>query len=290
MSIWTQLIFAGISVGCIYGLIALGFVIIYKATESVNFAQGDLMMVGAAFTLWLILKGGFPYQAALIVAVTAMFGLGYAIDALVVRRFIGKPRFSIVMLTFGIGAVMRSLAGLAWGYEPLSFPSPYGGKALHMGSAMVAADNVAIVAGTVALCIALYFFFRYAPAGLRIQAASQNQLAAGCVGIDVRRTYSLVWGLAAAIACVAGVLVAPIVLIDPNLGFMGIKAFAAAVIGGFGSLPGALLGGLLVGIIEQVTRSWLPAGWSELAVYGLLMLVLAVRPGGLVGQLHRKKA
>ncbi len=128
-----------------------------------NFAQGDLMMVGAASTVWLMLKGGFPYQAALIVAVTAMFGLGYAIDALVVRRLIGKPRFSIVMLTFGIGAVMRSLAGLAWGYEPLSFPSPYGGKALHIGSAMVSADNVAIIAGTVALCIALYFFFRYTP-------------------------------------------------------------------------------------------------------------------------------
>ncbi len=284
-----QLAVNGIAVGCIYGLIALGFVLIYKATEMVNFAQGDLMMLGAFVAYTLISGLGLPYWLGLLGAVIIMAVLGYLLDAVLLRPVIGQPQFAIVMLTIGLGFILRAAAGFIWGHDPLSFETPFSGKVVNAGGVVIATENLAIIFGTVVLCIILYAFFRFTRLGVAMQAASQNQLAAYYMGIPVKRIFSMIWALSAGVAAVAGILLAPKFLIDPNMGFLGIKAFAAAVLGGFGSIPGALLGGLVIGVIEQIAGVYGPPGSHETAAYLALLLVLVLKPGGIFAQIGRKK-
>jgi len=158
-----------------------------------------------------------------------------------------------------------------------------------VGKVSVSHEYVAIIVGTVLLCSVLYAFFRYTKVGVAMQATSQNQLAAYYMGIPVKRMFSLIWAISAGVAAVAGVLLAPVSLIDVNLGFIGLKAFAAAVLGGFGSILGALIGGLTIGLIEMFAGTYLPQGFKDVAAYVVLLVVLAVRPQGMFGTVGRKK-
>lgn len=284
-----QLLVTGIAQGCIYGLIALGFVLIYKATEMVNFAQGDLMMIGAFVAFTLIGTVGLPYWAGLLAAMIIMALGGYLLEVLVLRPVIGQPQFAIVILTISLGFVLRAIAGTIWGHNPASFETPFSGKVLKLGAALIAQENLAIIAGTILLCALLYAFFRYTRFGMAMQAASQNQLAAYYMGVPVKIVSSTIWAISAAVAAFAGVLLAPVTLIEPQMGFFGIKAFAAAVIGGFGSLPGALAGGLIVGVGEQLAGGYLPSGFKETAAYLIMLVALTLRPQGLFAQIQRKK-
>lgn len=284
-----QLLISGISQGCVYGLIALGFVLIYKATEMVNFAQGDLMMVGAFVGYGFVVLWGWPFVLGVCATIVVMAIMGVVLERLVVRPMIGEPPFAVLMLTIGLGFVLRSVAGAIWGNEPKSVPAPYAGDVLQMGTVSVGMENIAIVLGTAVLCSLLFLFFRYTRVGIAMQAASQNQLAAFYVGIPVKRIFALVWGLSAVISAVAGILVAPVSLIDPNMGFVGIKAFAAAIVGGFGSLPGAIIGGLTIGIVEQFAGFYLPAGWGDTSAYIILLLMLLIRPEGIFATMQKKK-
>ena len=284
-----QVLVNGLAVGCIYGLIALGFVLVYKATEMVNFAQGDLMMLGAFVAVTLIGDFGLPWVLGLFMSVLALAVFGYLLDAFVLRRVLGEPQFAVVMLTIGLGFIFRAVAGLVWGYDPRSFPTPYTGKSLRVGEVVVSYENLTILLGTLVLCVVLFLFFRHTRLGIGMQATSQNQLAAYYVGIPVKRVFSLVWAISAGVAAVAGILLAPVSLVQPGMGFIGIKAFAAAVIGGFGSIPGALLGGWIIGVSEQFAGVYLPAGFQEMAAYGILILALILRPEGLFAQIQRKK-
>lgn len=284
-----QLLISGISQGCVYGLIALGFVLIYKATEMVNFAQGDLMMLGAFVGYGFVVVLGWPFVPGLIATLVVMAIIGVILERLILRPMIGEPPFAVLMLTIGLGFVLRSLAGATWGNEPKSVPAPYAGEVLKIAEISIGYENIAIVIGTAVLCVLLFVFFRYTRVGIAMQAASQNQLAAFYVGIPVKRIFSLVWGLSAIISATAGVLVAPVSMIDPNMGFVGIKAFAAAIVGGFGSLPGAILGGLLIGVVEQFAGLYLPAGWGDTSAYVILLLMLIVRPEGIFATMQRKK-
>jgi len=284
-----QLLVSGIAQGCVYGLIALGFVLIYKATEIVNFAQGDIMMLGAFSAFSFIGIAGMPYWIGFPLAIVSMALFGYLLDWLVLRRVIGQPQFAIVILTISLGFVFRAVAGGIWGHEPLAFATPFGELVIEFNGVIIAGDNLAIIVGTLVLSALLYFFFRFTKMGVAMQAASQNQLAAYYMGIPVKVIFSLIWAISAAVATVAGVLLSPISLIDTEMGFIGIKAFAAAVIGGFGSLPGAILGGLIIGGSEQMAGAFLPTGFKEIAAYIIMLAVLTLRPEGLFAQIHRKK-
>jgi branched-chain amino acid transport system permease protein len=284
-----QLLISGISQGCVYGLIALGFVLIYKATEMVNFAQGDIMMLGAFVALTFIVDLGWPFAWGVLATLAVMALIGVAIERLLLRPMIGEPHFAVLMLTIGLGFVLRAAAGAIWGNEPRALPTPYVGKVWEIGGTIVPAENLASVAATAVLCLLLWLFFRFSRLGIAMQAASQNQLAAYYVGIPVKRIYALVWALAASISACAGILTAPVSLIDPLIGFVGIKAFAAAIVGGFGSLPGALLGGLLIGVAEQFAGRFLPAGFGDVTAYALLLAMLIVRPEGLFATMQKKK-
>jgi branched-chain amino acid transport system permease protein len=286
-----QLVVSGLANGCVYGLIALGFVLIYKATEAVNFAQGDFMMLGAFIALGLTNQDflGWPFWLSVPIAIALMGVFGYLLDLFVLRRMFGQSQIAIVILTIALGFVLRFIAGLIWGHEPISLESPIAGKDVRFGGLVLGLDEVMIIAVTLILTVALYFYFNRTKLGVAMQAASQNQLAAYYMGIPVMRVHSLIWALAGAVAAIAGILFASKGSIDPSIGLLGIKAFAAAVIGGFGSLPGALLGGLIVGLIEPFSSYYIAAGYSQIMPYLLLFLILIFRPHGILAQIHRKK-
>ncbi len=285
-----QLLVGGIAQGCVYGLIALGFVLIYKATEMVNFAQGDLMMLGSFVALTFIGTMGMNYWMGLLVAAMAMAVFGYLLDAIVLRRIIGQPQFAVVILTISIGFLFRSFAGFIWGHETQNFPeTPFTNRIINAGGVILSLEHLSIIAGTLILAGLLYLFFNYTRLGNAMQAASQNQLAAYYMGIPVKHINSLIWALSAIVATIAGVLFAPVSLVDPSNGFYGIKAFAAAVIGGFGSLLGTVLGGLIIGVSETLAARYLPPGFKEIVAYLIMLGVLIVRPHGLFSTLQRKE-
>jgi len=275
--------------GCLYGLIALGFVLIYKATEIVNFAQGELLMMGAFFAVTYIVILELPYWLGLLLTILSMAVFGYLLDKLIIRSMIGESQFSVIILTISIGFILRSVAGAFWGNDILSLETPYSGEMANIAGLIISQEYLVVIAGTVILSLALFLFFRYSSLGVAMQASSQNQLAAYYMGIPVKRVFSLIWAVSAVVAAVAGTLMAPISLVSPSMGFIGIKAFAAAVIGGFGSLPGALIGGLIIGGTEQLAGSYLPVGFQEITAYLIMFLVLTIRPQGLFAQIQQKK-
>jgi len=286
-----QLLVSGLANGCVYGLIALGFVLIYKATEAVNFAQGDFMMFGAFVALGLNNAEymGLPFWVAAPLSIAIMALFGYLINYFIIRHLFGQSQTAVVILTIALGFVLRFVAGVIWGHQPQTLVSPLSVGDLRFGSVVLGLADVAIIVTTVLLTFFLYQFFQRTKLGLAMQAASQNQMAAYYMGIPVKRMQGLIWGLAGAVAAVAGILFASKGAIDPNAGLLGIKAFAAAVIGGFGSLPGALVGGLIVGVIEPFASRYMAPGYSQIAPYALLLFVLVFRPHGLFSQIRIKK-
>lgn len=286
-----QLVISGIAQGCIYGLIALGFVLIYKATETVSFAQGDLMMLGAFGGLAGMTMLGFPFWLAVPAAIAAMALFGVLTERVVIRPILGQPAFSIVMLTIGIGYVARGLITMlpGIGTDTHTLPVPYRNVTWNAGGLILSAEHMVVIVVTALLCLGLFAMFRYSKLGIAMQASSQNQLAAYYMGIPVKRLNGLVWGLAAAVAAIAGLLLAPITFVHANMGFIGLKAFPAAVVGGFGSLPGAIVGGLIIGIVESFSGFYLPDGFKDTAAYIVVLIMLMVKPNGLFGEKLRKK-
>jgi branched-chain amino acid transport system permease protein len=286
-----QLLISGVAQGCIYGLIALGFVLIYKATETVSFAQGDLMMVGAFGGLLTMTLLGFPFWLAVIASVVGMGLFGVVVERLVIRPILGQPAFSIVMLTIGVGYVLRGVITMIpnIGTDTHTLAVPYAGEVARLGALVLSAEQLVVIGVTALLCGGLFAMFKYSKLGIAMQAASQNQLAAYYMGIPVQRLNGLVWGLAAGVAAIAGLLLAPITFVHANMGFIGLKAFPAAVVGGFGSLPGAIVGGLVIGIVEAVSGFYLPEGFKDIAPYIVVLLMLVLKPNGLFGEKLRKK-
>jgi branched-chain amino acid transport system permease protein len=286
-----QIIISGIAQGCIYGLIALGLVLIYKATETVSFAQGELMMLGAFLGLGAMTVLGFPFWIALLSSMLAMAAFGSLLERIVIRPILGQPAFSIVMLTIGIGYVARGLVTMLpnVGTETHTLAVPYKDQVWNVGALVLNVEQLVIIAATAVLVVLLYLMFKYSKLGIAMQASSQNQLAAYYMGIPVRRLNGLVWGLAAAAAAIAGLLLAPITFVHANMGFIGLKAMPAAVVGGFGSLPGALVGGLIVGVAESMSGFYLPEGFKDIAPYVVVLVMLVVKPNGLFGEQLRKK-
>ena len=286
-----QLIISGVAQGCIYGLIALGFVLIYKATETVSFVQGDLMMLGGFIGLGAMTALGFPFWLAILSAIVAMGLFGLFIERLVIRPILGQPQFTIVMLTIGIAYILRGLITMipGIGTETHTLPVPFKDQVLSAGGLLLSVEQLVIIGATALLCAVLYAVFRFTTVGIAMQASSQNQLAAYYMGIPVQKLNGLVWALAAAVAAVAGLLLAPITFVHVNMGYIGLKAFPAAVVGGFGSLPGAIVGGLIIGIVESLSGFYLPTGFKDIAPYIVVLLMLWFKPNGLFGEKLRKK-
>lgn len=299
-----QEIVSGIALGSIYALIALGFILIYKATEVVNFAQGELMMVGAYVNFFLIQT--FTGSLGVPTIWTFLFGLlgsiifavifGWFLDLIINRPMRDEPVFSIIMATISIGIVLRALVGLIAGPMSLVPPSPFGGAYIKLGGIIISVLDIFIIGSAIVLVSVFYYFFNKTRWGLAMQATSEDPIAAELMGVPVTRVYTLVWIFAAIVAAVSGVLLAPrVTILDTNIGFLGLKAFPAAVLGGFGSIPGAIVGGVILGIIETISMGTLSFHFewikeiNDIIVWIVLIAVLMIKPTGIMGTEEIKK-
>ena len=283
VEILTSQVVSGLATGCVYALIALGFVLIFKATDVVNFAQGEFVMVSGFISYTLLIRGGLPYWLVLVLTVVASGFVGVALERVVVRPIMDAPIFSIVIATIGASTVLRSSAGILYGYDVLPLPTLFSKDPVRLGVLTFTAMDAGVIGSSLAIMLALYLFIKLTKTGMAMRATAQSQTAARLMGVSVKRIFSLTWAISAGIGGVAGVLIAPIIYLDPNLGFIGVKAFAGAILGGFGSIPGAIVGGMLLGVIENLSGYFFNAGIKQVSTYILLILVLVVRPAGLFG-------
>jgi branched-chain amino acid transport system permease protein len=284
-----QLSLNGIALGSIYALVALGLVMTYKATEVLNFAHGDILMA-SAFAGWgLISVAGLPFWAAVPVTMGLAAAFAYLLDARVLRIIVGQPHFAGVMLTLALAFMLRGAVSMAFGPTSRTLATPWSGQTTRIGPLVVADLNLVILAAALVITALLFVFLRRTALGVSVQAASQNQLAAYLCGIPVKRLNSIVWAIAGAMAALGGLLLAPIALVDIGLWFVVLKALAALVLGGFGSIPGAIVGGLLIGLVEQWSGVYLPDGFKDVMAYLVLIAVLILWPRGILGEAHGRR-
>lgn len=286
---FAQLTLQGFAAGAIYGLVALGMVLGYKATEVMNFAHGDIVMLSAFLGWGLIEALHMPFWFALLAVVALVALFCYGLEARIMRRIVGQPQFAGVMLTIGIGYMIRGAVSMSFGPESRSYATPWTGASTHVGKLVVADLSLVIVAAALTVTALLYIFLRRTSLGIAVHAAAQNQLSAYLCGVRVKRLNSIVWALSGATAALCGLLLAPISLVDIGLWFVMLKALAALVLGGFGSAPGAIVGGLLIGLVEQFSGVYLPDGFKDVVPYLVLIGVLILYPRGLFGEAHGRR-
>ncbi len=295
---------SGIALGCIYALIALGFTLIYKATEVVNFAQGELMMVGAYvnffFVTTFISSAGEPslwiFFAALAGSIVFALLFGWILDLIINRPLKDAPIFSVIMATISLSIILRAIVAMIAGPMSLLPISPFGESVVHIGGIVISVLDLFIIGSAIILVGLFYYFFNKTRWGIATQATSADPVAAQLMGIPVNRVHSLVWIFSALVATISGILLAPrLSLLDTSMGFLGLKAFPAAVLGGFGSIGGAIVGGIILGVIETVSMGTLSFHFewikeiNDIIVWMVLIAVLMIKPDGLFGVEKVKK-
>ena len=280
-----QLILVGLATGAIYALIALGYSVIFSTTRILNFAQGEFLMIGALLGFTLYASLGLPLLVAIAIVLAAMAVVGLVSERLImlpVQR--SRSRYAWIIATLGVSIVLRNAMVIPYGRESYPFPRLVGVQPVLVEGVVVDAQQILIVITALALMAALELFLARTFVGRAIRATAHNSDVASLMGIDVGQMVRLSFVLSAMLTGVAGILVAPITTADANMGLiLGIKGFVAVVLGGMGSSRGAAAGGFLVGMLDSVVRGILPSGWGNIAVFGVLALVLLVRPSGLFG-------
>ena len=275
---------AGLATGGIYASVALALVMIYQATHHINFAQGEMAMF-STFVAWALIDAGLPYWAAFAVTIVLSFVVAAGIEFVVIRPMHKAPVLSVVVVFIGLLVIFHSLAGFFFGYTIKPFPSPFPADAWY-GSSLMSAHEVGAIAVALGMVALLFLFLRATPLGLAMRAAAQNPGSSRLVGIRVGRMLMLGWGLAGAIGAVAGMMVAPVVFLDPNM-MTGVLlyAFAGALIGGIDNPIGAVLGGFIVGVLENLIGTYVVGTELKLSVALVLIIgVLIVKPSGLLGK------
>ena len=284
-----QAVASGITAGSIYALVALAFVLVYKGTRVVNFGQGEQVMLGAYLALVLNTFVGLPFGAAVALALLLAGAFGLLIQVVVLRHIAQSPPLTKIIAMLAIGLILREGARALLGSNAYPFPFLLSPAPVRMGGVLLTPANLAIVVAALAVMAVFYVFFRYARLGKALRAACENPEAAALMGISVPFVFGSIWVLASALAAIAGVLLAPLVTLTPDMGLMAIKGWVAAVVGGFTSLPGAVVGGIVLGVIETVTGSYVSTALKDGITYLLLILILIVRPSGLLERRTVKK-
>jgi branched-chain amino acid transport system permease protein len=284
-----QQIIGGLAVGCIYAIVAIGFVLIFKASEAFNFAQGEFMMVGAFVAFTCITTFKLPFIAAFILSIAFMGIFGMFMERVFLRHLIGEPIFSVAMVTVGFSVIIKAVAGMVWTHEELRFPSPFPKEPYHIIGTVLSPVSVWVIIATVILVAILGLFFKYTKLGTAMRACGVNQLASLYMGINLRRSYTITWALSSMVAAVGGILLAPIVFLNVEMGSIGLKAFPAAILGGFGSIPGAIVGGCIIGISENLAGLYLPSGFKDVFAHLILIAVLLIKPTGIFGMADHKR-
>jgi branched-chain amino acid transport system permease protein len=287
MEIFLQQVVTGLANGGIYASLALALVMIYHSTNELNFAQGEMAMF-STYIAWSLIHAGVPYWIAFLVTLVVSFVGGVVIERVVVRPFEDAPELNAVIVFIGLLVIFNSLAGWIFTYDIRPFPTPFGEAPLQMGNIYFRAHDFGAIGVTLVVLLLLWLFFRFTPLGLAMRAAAENPVSARLVGIRVGWMLALGWGLAALIGAVAGMMVAPVLFLDPSL-MSGVLlySFAAALVGGISSPGGAVLGGFFVGVAEVLSGTYIPFIGNELKLTVALLIiigVLLVRPSGLFGK------
>ena len=278
-------ILSGLATGGIYASVALALVMIYQATHLVNFAQGEMAMF-ATYLAWALLQAGVPYWAAFAITVASAFVMGVLIERVIVRPVENSPILAVVIVFIALLVIFNSLAGWIFSYTIKPFPSPFPAEPLF-GNSYVSSHELGSMAITLVVLLLLFAFFRFTPLGLAMRAAAQNPVSSRLVGIRVGWMLALGWGLAAAIGAIAGMMVAPTVFLEPNMmGGILLYAFAGALLGGIDSPGGAVLGGFIVGVLENVVGAYVGTELKLTVALVVIIAVLVVRPSGMFGKVH----
>jgi branched-chain amino acid transport system permease protein len=292
MEVLVQQVISGLATGGIYGSVALALVMIYQATDVVNYAQGEMAMF-STYLAWTMINAGMPYWVAFFGTLVLSFIGGVLIERIVIRPVERAPILTIVIVCIGLLVILNSVAGWIYSYIQKPFPSPFPSRPIRIGNVVFGAHDVGAIAVTLVVLACLYTFFRFTTLGLAMRAAAQNPASSRLCGIRVGWMLAIGWGLAAAVGAVAGMMVAPIVFLDPNMmaGIL-IYAFASATLGGFTSPGGAVIGGLIVGVIENIVGTYVHFIGTELKLtvaLALILVVLVFKPSGLFGRVavHR---
>ncbi len=278
-------ILSGLATGGIYASVALALVMIYQATHLVNFAQGELAMF-ATYLAWALIQAGVPYWGAFAITVVSAFVGGVLIERIIIRPVENAPILAVVIVFIALLVIFNSLAGWIFSYTIKPFPSPFPAEPLF-GNSYVSSHELGSMAITLVVLLMLFVFFRYTPLGLAMRAAAQNPESSRLVGIRVGWMLALGWGLAAAIGAIAGMMVAPTVFLEPNMmGGILLYAFAGALLGGIDSPGGAVLGGFIVGVLENIVGAYIGTELKLTVALIVIVGVLVVRPSGLFGKVH----
>jgi branched-chain amino acid transport system permease protein len=283
MNAFLSQVMAGLATGGIYASLALALVMIYRSTHHVNFAQGEMAMF-STFIASLLVQAGWPYWAAFFATVAIAFAMGAAIEVTLIRRLRNAPVLAIVVVFVALLVILHSLAGWLFGYAIRPFPSPFGEATVAGG--LLSPHQLGAIGITLLMLALVYVFFRYSPLGLQMRATAENPVSSQLVGVRVNRMLALGWGLAGAIGAVAGMMIAPVVFLDVHM-MSGVLlyAFAAAVLGGVASAPGAVAGGFIVGVLENLLGTYVVGAELKLSVaLVLIIVVLVARPSGLFGK------
>ncbi len=285
-----QAVASGVVTGCVYALIALSLVIVYKSTDVINFAGGEVVMVGGYLGMLGLLYLGLRYIAIFVFSAAITFALGALFDRIVLHRVLGRavPGQSIlvamVIATVGLSYALKgSVRVVPYTEEVRRQPPLFSGEPIFLGPVILQRQDIAIVVIAVLIMLALWAFFTFTFTGKALRATSQNPRAAALVGVPVRAMRMMVWGIAAAISAVAGILLAPKLLMTPDMGVIVILAFAAAIIGGFASLPGCIVGGIVLGVIQNLVGLFVSSKAISVAPFLVIMLILVIKPQGFFG-------
>ena len=286
--LFLQLAVSGVAIGSIYALVALGFVLIYKSTDVLNMAQGEMLMIGAWISYSLIADYRIPFVPAFLLTLAFSAVLGLAVERAALRPLIGQPVISVIMVTIGLSIFLRAIVIAIWGTQYQRYPTPIQDSVVNVGPVPIAEVYLWSLLICLVLVGVLTLGFRFTRMGIAMRAVADDQQAALSVGISVRRVFALAWVISALVSAVGGVLLANIQGVGIGLGAVGLKALPVSIVGGLDSIPGAIVGGILIGVLENLSAGYLDiplgGGVREVAPYVFLVLILLIKPYGLFGK------
>lgn len=286
MELFIQLTLTGLTSGAILALAALGFVLIYKSSDVINFAQGEFLLVGAYVSYAMIVQFGLPWPIGMVLTMIAAVALGVTVERLVLRPMIGEPIISVIMVTIGLASLLRAIVSAIWGTQPRAFPPFIPSYPVQILTATVGVDRLWAIGIAIVMLGMFTAFFRMSREGIAMRAVADDQQASLSMGISVKKIFAWAWSIAAVTAAVAGALVANIVGVSGDLSHFGLRVFPVVILGGLDSIPGAIIGGLIIGLLETYTGGYIGNGLNQVIPFVVLIFILMVRPYGLFGQVR----
>ena len=283
-----QLLINGVIVGLLYGVVAMCFVLIYKSTQVVNFAQGEFLLLGAWVCLYFLVEYELPFWLGFLLTMGFMAVFGIVVQMLILRPLIGEPIISIIMVTIGFSSFMQSLMSWIFGNSAVSFPRIFEVEVVNIGGLNVETAYLMSIAMSIAIMIIFFLFFRYSRFGLAMRATAYNQQIAQSLGISIKHVFMMAWAISAVVSAVAGIIIGMVSAVSTALSFIGIKVFPAVIVGGMDSIVGGVLGGVIIGVLENLAEfvdgQYLHIGnMYQIAPFYILIVILMIKPYGLFG-------